>query len=431
MAQTFPTRERLNETRLAIIGLGYVGLPLAVAFGKRMPTIGFDIDQDRVNALLQGVDRTGSLFEEALSASCNLHLSCQETSLDGCQVFIVTVPTPVDIYKRPDLQPLQKATITVARALRSGGVVIFESTVYPGATEEFCVPLLEQWSGLKYNQEFTVGYSPERINAGDKQHRLGDIVKITSGSTVEAAAFVDALYQEIIQAGTCPVSSIRVAEAAKIIENIQRDINIALVNELSMLFHRLGIDTHEVLAAAGSKWNFIKFYPGLVGGHCIAVDPYYLAHKAQEVGFFPEIILAGRRINDAMGRYVAQQVVQIMNRHKISLVDAPVLVLGITFKENCPDVRNSQVIPMVQELIQYGLQVSVYDPLLDCEQGEAMGLPLIEKPVENYYHAIVLAVAHAQFVAMGAEKIIQYGVDGAVIYDVKHLLPSACTHGRL
>ncbi|WP_130471366.1 nucleotide sugar dehydrogenase [Candidatus Magnetaquicoccus inordinatus] len=420
----------LADVRLGIIGLGYVGLPLAVAFGKILPTIGYDTNTQRVEELCTGVDRTCSVSSEELLAAEQLQLSSVEESLPICNIFIVTVPTPVDAHKRPDLDPLKKATATVARALHPGGIVIFESTVYPGTTEEVCVPILEQVSGMFCNKDFTVGYSPERINAGDMKHRLPDIVKITSGSTQETAEQVDLLYRTIIHAGTHPASSIRVAEAAKIIENIQRDINIALMNELSMLFYRLGIDTHEVLAAAGSKWNFIPFHPGLVGGHCIAVDPYYLAYKAQEVDFFPEIILAGRRINDGMGAYVAQQVIQLMIRKRISLVDARVLVMGVTFKENCPDMRNSQVLHIIRELSECGMQISVYDPLVSGEPGMPQ-LNLITEPHDGYYQAIVLAVAHQVFLSMGAEKIVGFGVQGAVIYDVKHVLPTHLTHGRL
>ncbi|MBF0096439.1 MAG: nucleotide sugar dehydrogenase [Magnetococcales bacterium] len=420
----------MAHVRLGIIGLGYVGLPLAVAFGRLFPTIGFDTDQQRVNALQGGLDHTCSVLPEEFREAEHLQFSCQEEHLQACNVFIVTVPTPVDRHQRPDLEPLKKASATVARALPVGGIVIFESTVYPGATEEVCVPILEQGSGLRCNRDFTVGYSPERINAGDQTHRLPDIVKITSGSTPETATTVDLLYRSIIRAGTHPASSIRVAEAAKIIENIQRDINIALINELSMLFNRLGIDTHEVLAAAGSKWNFIPFQPGLVGGHCIAVDPYYLAYKAQEVGFFPEIILAGRRINDGMGAYVAQQVIQLMIRKRISLVDARVLILGVTFKEDCPDMRNSQVLTIIRTFFDAGMQVSVCDPLLAHGQEEH-ALPLVAEPQVDHYHAVVLAVAHQAFRRMGAEKIIGVGVRGAVIYDVKHLLPAHLTDGRL
>ncbi|MEO5339265.1 MAG: nucleotide sugar dehydrogenase [Magnetococcus sp. MYC-9] len=422
----------IEHPHIGVVGLGYVGLPLAVAFGKILPTIGFDIQIERVEALQNGHDKTLELSPEELASARLLQFTHQKEALRPCTVYIVSVPTPVDACKRPDLRALLQASETVAQVLSRGDVVVFESTVYPGATEEVCVPVLERGSGLTCNADFTVGYSPERINPGDKAHRLSSIVKITSGSTPEAAAFVDALYQRIIQAGTHRVSSIRVAEAAKVIENIQRDINIALMNELSMLFNLMGLDTQEVLAAAGSKWNFLKFQPGLVGGHCIGVDPYYLTHKAQELGYFPEIILAGRRINDKMGIYVANRVIQIMSRKRISLVDAQVLVLGLAFKENCPDLRNSLVVSMITELHTFGLQVSVYDPWVDPEQGRRVyGLEMVATLVENQYHAVVLAVAHREFVAMGVEAIRKLGVAGAVLFDVKHILPAADVDGRL
>lgn len=422
----------INNPHIGIVGLGYVGLSLAVEFGKILPTTGFDTQIERIKALQNGYDKTLELSTEELAAAQWLRFTHQQEELLPCNVYIVSVPTPVDAHKRPDLDPLLRATESVASVLRKGNIVIFESTVYPGATEEVCVPVLERGSGLSFNTDFTVGYSPERVNPGDKRHRLTSIVKITSGSTPATSAFVDALYQRIVQAGTHRASSIRVAEAAKVIENIQRDINIALINELAMLFNLMGIDTQEVLEAAGSKWNFLKFQPGLVGGHCIGVDPYYLTHKAQELGYFPEIILAGRRINDKMGIYVANRVIQSMSQKKISLVNAHVLVLGLAFKENCPDLRNTLVITMIAEFNKFGLHVSVYDPWADPEQAQhEYGLELISTLEPNSYHAIVLAVAHREFVAMGAEQIRMLGVPGAVIFDVKHILPAEAVDGRL
>lgn len=422
----------IDHPHIGVVGLGYVGLALAVEFGKILPTIGFDIQRERIQALQNGHDKTLELSTEELAAAQWLRLTHQQADLSPCNVYIVSVPTPVDAHKRPDMGPLLRASESVAQVLSKGNVVVFESTVYPGATEEVCVPVLERGSGLSFNKDFTVGYSPERVNPGDKAHRLSSIVKITSGSTPATSAFVDGLYQRIIQAGTHRASSIRVAEAAKVIENIQRDINIALMNELSMLFNRMGIDTQEVLEAAGSKWNFLKFQPGLVGGHCIGVDPYYLTHKAQELGYFPEIILAGRRINDKMGIYVANRVIQAMTQKKISLVQAEVLVLGLAFKENCPDLRNTLVVTMIAEFHQFGVQVSVYDPWVDPEQGRhEYGLELISTLEPNRYHAIVLAVAHREFVAMGAEQIRMLGVPGAVLFDVKHIFPAEAVDGRL
>ncbi len=422
----------IDDPHIGVIGLGYVGLPLAVAFGKLLPTTGFDIQTERVDGLRNGYDKTLEVSAEELAAARWLRFTAQQDELSPCNVYIVSVPTPVNAHKHPDLGPLLRASETVAQVLSKGNVVVFESTVYPGATEEVCVPVLERGSGLSFNTDFTVGYSPERINPGDKEHRLASIVKITSGSNPATLAFVDALYQRIIQAGTHPVSSIRVAEAAKVIENIQRDINIALMNELSMLFNLMEIDTGEVLAAAGSKWNFLKFQPGLVGGHCIGVDPYYLTHKAQELGYFPEMILAGRRINDRMGAYVANRVIQAMTQKNISLVNAQVLVMGLAFKENCPDLRNTLVVSMITELHKFGLQVSVYDPWVDPEQGRhEYGLELIPAPEPDSYHAIVLAVAHREFVAMGAERIRNLGRPGAVLFDVKQVLPPEAVDGRL
>ncbi|MEO5364315.1 MAG: nucleotide sugar dehydrogenase [Magnetococcus sp. DMHC-8] len=422
----------MDNPHIAVVGLGYVGLPLAVEFGKIFPTVGFDIQGSRVEALQNGQDHTREVSAEELAAARWLRFTHQPEQLRPCNVYIVSVPTPVDKHKRPDLGPLLRASETVAQVLAVGNVVVFESTVYPGATEEMCVPVLERGSGLTFNTDFTVGYSPERINPGDQAHRLPSIVKITSGSTPETAARVDALYRRIIQAGTHRASSIRVAEAAKVIENIQRDINIALMNELAMLFNRMEIDTQEVLAAAGSKWNFLKFQPGLVGGHCIGVDPYYLTHKAQELGFFPEMILAGRRINDRMGAHVASRVIQAMTRKRISLIQADILVMGLAFKENCPDLRNTRVVDMIDEFNRFGLNVSVYDPWVDPEQARhEYGLALLAKPEQQRYHAIVLAVAHREFVAMGAEAIRQLGVPNAVLFDVKQVLPADAVDDRL
>ncbi|WP_407276075.1 Vi polysaccharide biosynthesis UDP-N-acetylglucosamine C-6 dehydrogenase TviB [Halothiobacillus sp. DCM-1] len=407
---------------LAIIGLGYVGLPLAVEFGKIRPVLGFDIDSGRIAQLQQGVDRTREVAAEELRQASHLRYTDDPEALRAANLFIVTVPTPIDEHKRPDLSPLIRASETVGKVLKPGDIVIYESTVYPGATEEDCVPVLERHSGLRFNTDFFCGYSPERINPGDKAHRLPSIKKVTSGSTPEVAAQVDALYRQIITAGTHPAPSIRVAEAAKVIENTQRDVNIALINELAMLFNRMGLDTQAVLDAAGSKWNFLPFRPGLVGGHCIGVDPYYLTHKAQQLGHHPEMILAGRRINDGMGAYVAGQMVKAMLKKGIVVQGARVLVLGLTFKENCPDLRNTRVIDVIHELKDYGLCVDVHDPWADaaCAQHE-YGLDLIDSPPPGQYDGIVLAVAHREFKAMGAAQIHALGKPAHVLYDVKQL----------
>lgn len=423
---------RLSQARIGIIGLGYVGLPLAVAFGRRFPTIGFDINRGRIEELAQGVDRTREVEPGELEAARDLRLTADIGDLHQCNVYIATVPTPIDRHKRPDLKPLESASRSIGSVLKAGDVVIFESTVYPGATEEFCVPIMEQSSGLEFNRDFFVGYSPERINPGDKQHRLSTILKVTSGSTPEAAAFVDALYGEIIDAGTFKASSIRVAEAAKVIENTQRDINIALINELSLIFERLGIDTKEVLEAAGTKWNFLPFRPGLVGGHCIGVDPYYLTHKAQEVGYHPEVILSGRRINDGMGRHVADRVIRLMNQRRIHIADSRVLVLGLAFKEDCPDLRNTLVIDIVREFQSYAASVDVYDPWVDRDEAQAeYGVSPIDVLVPGTYDAIVLAVAHSEFQAMGVDAIRGLGQPQSVLFDVKSVLPVALVDGRL
>ena len=423
----------VNKARVGIIGLGYVGLPLAVEFGKVMPTVGFDINTGRIGELRSGKDRTLEVSAVELAEAVQLSYSHELDDLKACNVFIVTVPTPIDRYKRPDLAPLESASRTLGKVLKAGDVAIFESTVYPGATEEVCVPIMESVSGLTFNKDFFVGYSPERINPGDKEHRVTSILKVTSGSTPEVADFVDALYRKIIQAGTHKASSIRVAEAAKVIENTQRDVNIALINELALIFNRLGIDTLEVLEAAGTKWNFLPFRPGLVGGHCIGVDPYYLTHKAQEIGYHPEVILAGRRINDSMGAYVAGQVLKIMNQSHLRVCDSRVLVMGLTFKENCPDLRNTRVIDIISELQSYNVNVDVYDPWVDIFEAEReYGLKPVEEPKQGSYDAIVLAVAHEQFRELGAEGIRGFGkAGGCVLYDVKHVLPVSEVDGRL
>ncbi|MEY4758173.1 MAG: UDP-N-acetyl-D-glucosamine 6-dehydrogenase [Pseudomonadota bacterium] len=423
----------LETKTIAVIGMGYVGLPLAVEFGKVRPVIGFDINAARVAELQSGQDRTLECEPQELKAAEHLRYSCHPQDLTQAQVFIVTVPTPVDLANRPDMTPLVKASETVGKALKAGDIVIYESTVYPGATEEVCVPVLEKFSGLKFNQDFYCGYSPERINPGDKEHRLPTIKKVTSGSTPAVAEIVDQLYKQIITAGTHKASSIKVAEAAKVIENTQRDVNIALMNELSLIFHKLGIDTLEVLQAAGTKWNFLPFRPGLVGGHCIGVDPYYLTHKAQEVGYHPEVILAGRRINDSMANHVADETVKLMLRKGLPVLGSKVLVLGLTFKENCPDVRNTKVVDIVKALQGYNTHVDVYDPWIDVAEAEhEYGLKcLTTAPEHGHYAAIVLAVGHHQFTTLGERGIKAYGQPGAVVYDVKSILPMGAADGRL
>ena len=423
---------RPEDTRVAIIGLGYVGLPLAVGFGRQLPTLGFDINQARIAELRAYRDHTLEVSEQELRATPQLRFSADPADLATCNVFIVTVPTPIDDAKRPDLMPLISASRTVGRAMARGAVVVFESTVYPGATEEVCVPIIEQESGLRFNVDFHAGYSPERINPGDKQHRLETILKVTSGSTPEAADFVDALYRRVITAGTHKASSIRVAEAAKVIENTQRDLNIALINELALIFHRLGIDTSEVLAAAGTKWNFLPFRPGLVGGHCIGVDPYYLTHKAQQIGYHPEVILSGRRINDGMGQHVAQRVIKLMTQRRIHAAGSNILVLGLAFKENCPDLRNTRVTDVVGEFASYGAHVDVHDPWVSAEEAlHEYGLELVPDLATGKYDAIVLAVAHHQFVDLGVERIRALGKPGCVLFDVKQVLPRESVDDRL
>ncbi len=423
----------LDHSTIAVVGLGYVGLPLAVEFGRIRPVIGFDINAARIAELRSGRDHTRECSPEELAQAGQLRFESDPGALGAAAVFIVTVPTPVDGAKRPDMTPLVRASETVGRALKPGDVVIYESTVYPGATEEVCVPVLERESGLVFNRDFYCGYSPERVNPGDKQHRLANIRKVTSGSTPEVADAVDRLYARIVVAGTHKASSIRVAEAAKVIENTQRDVNIALMNELSLIFHRLGIDTLEVLEAAGTKWNFLPFRPGLVGGHCIGVDPYYLTHKAQEVGYHPEVILAGRRINDNMARHVADETVKLMLRKGLPVLGSRILVLGLAFKENCPDVRNTKVVDIVRTLAGYNARVDVYDPWADPAEARAeYGIDCLEMlPVQGNYAAIVLAVGHREFAALGAQGIRALGEPDAVIYDVKGLLPFGAADGRL
>lgn len=422
----------LDKTKIAVIGLGYVGLPLAVELGSRYPTIGFDINRARIDELLSGKDSTLEVESEKLSQVENLTFTDQTSSLEECNVYIVTVPTPINEHKQPDLSPIISASHTVGKVLKQEDIVIYESTVYPGATEEVCVPILEEESGLKFNQGFYVGYSPERINPGDKEHRLPNILKVTSGSTPEIADFIDELYGTIITAGTHKASSIKVAEAAKVIENTQRDLNIALINELAIIFNRLEIDTLEVLEAAGSKWNFLPFRPGLVGGHCIGVDPYYLTHKAKAIGHQPEVILSGRRINDRMGRYIVSVIVKMMIQRGISVADSNILILGLTFKENCNDLRNTKVADMIAEFESYGTKVDVYDPWADSEEAKReYGLDLINDPKQGQYQAIVLAVAHDEFKQLGAEQIRQFGTNNSILYDVKHILPKEMVDGRL
>lgn len=422
----------LGDRRLAVVGLGYVGLPLAVEFGKQRPVIGFDIDSRRVDELRSGHDRTLEV-ERAELQSSDVTFTDDESALDAADVYIVTTPTPIDKYKQPDLGPVLSATRTIAPQLRVGDIVIYESTVYPGATEEQCVPLLEMVSGLCFNKDFFVGYSPERINPGDKMHRVHNIVKVTSGSTPETADLVDALYRSIVTVGTHRAPSIKVAEAAKVIENTQRDVNIALVNELAILFNRLGIDTEDVLLAAGSKWNFLPFRPGLVGGHCIGVDPYYLTHKAQELGYHPEIILAGRRLNDAMGSYVASQLTKCMSREGIQVKGARILILGLTFKEDTPDLRNTRVVDIRAELMEYGAIVDVYDPWPDPEEARKhCGVELVEQLTFGQYQAVILAVAHRQFAELSGDEVTSLlSPAGGVIYDLKYALPRTVDAIRL
>jgi UDP-N-acetyl-D-galactosamine dehydrogenase len=421
-----------RPVRLAVLGLGYVGLPLAVAFAEHLEVVGFDINPERVAELAGGTDRTLEVSEAELKAAKGLTFSSDPQDLKSCNVFIVTVPTPIDRHKRPDLSALISASRTVGGAISPGAIVIYESTVYPGATEEDCVPIVEQVSGLTFNKDFFAGYSPERANPGDPVHRVANIVKVTAGSTPEVAAFVDQLYGLVVTAGTHKASSIRVAEAAKVIENTQRDLNIALINEFALIFRRLGLDTNEVLAAAGTKWNFLNFRPGLVGGHCIGVDPYYLTHKAEAVGYRPEVILAGRRINDVMGGYIARELIKEMIRRGAQVKGARILVMGLTFKENCPDLRNTRVVDIVAELKSYGAEVDVWDPWVEKHEAhEEYGLDLIEAPQKGVYDGVVLAVAHKEFADLGVESIRAFGNGGLVMFDVKGALPLGAAELRL
>lgn len=422
----------MPNIKLAIVGLGYVGLPLAVEFGKKRPVTGFDINARRISELQSGHDHTLETEPEELRDAKFLTFSTNPEDLRKCNVFIVTVPTPIDEHKRPDLTPLIKASETIGKVLKAGDIVIYESTVYPGATEEDCVPVLERFSGLTFNRDFYAGYSPERINPGDKEHRVTTIRKVTSGSTPEIADVVDALYNEIIVAGTHKAGSIKVAEAAKVIENTQRDLNIALINELAMIFNKMGIDTEAVLKAAGTKWNFLPFRPGLVGGHCIGVDPYYLTHKAQALGYHPEIILAGRRLNDSMGVYAVAQLVKAMTKKRIHVDGARVLVMGLAFKENCPDLRNTRIVDIVAELQEYNCKVDVYDPWVSAEESvHEYGITPISQPAAGTYDGIILAVAHNEFRSMGADGIHAFGKAVHVLYDLKYVLPAEAVDLRL
>jgi len=418
--------------KIALVGLGYVGLPLAVEFGKKYETVGFDINQARIDELKRGEDSTLEVEPQELALASQLSFTTDPEDIRDCKIFIVTVPTPIDEHKRPDLTPLEKSSSAIGKLLKQGDVVIYESTVYPGATEEVCVPILEAESGLVFNKDFYCGYSPERINPGDKEHRVTTIKKVTSGSTPEIADKVDALYSSIITAGTHKASSIKVAEAAKVIENTQRDVNIALINELALIFNKLSINTEEVLKAAGTKWNFLPFRPGLVGGHCIGVDPYYLTHKATEVGYHPEIILAGRRLNDNMGSYVTDRVAKIMTQKRIHVMDANILIMGLTFKENCPDLRNTRVVDLVEEFLGFHCNVDVYDPWVSKEEAKhEYGITPVDAPQPGHYDAILLAVAHNEFTQMGVEAIRAFGKSNHVLFDIKYILEADQVDGRL
>ena len=424
--------QTLDNIKLAVIGLGYVGLPLAVEFGKKRSVTGFDINHARIQALQSGYDSTLEVSDAEMAGSKGLRYSADIKDLASCNVFIITVPTPIDEHKRPDLTPLIKASETIGKVLKKGDIVIYESTVYPGATEEDCVPVLERISGLKFNTDFFAGYSPERINPGDKEHRVTTIRKVTSGSTPAVADLIDALYSSIITAGTFKAGSIKVAEAAKVIENTQRDLNIALINELAIIFNKMGIDTESVLQAAGTKWNFLPFRPGLVGGHCIGVDPYYLTHKAEAIGYHPEIILAGRRLNDSMGAYVVSQMVKAMIKQRIHVEGARVLVMGLTFKENCPDLRNTKVVDIIRELAEYNIAADVYDPWIDPKEAvHEYGITPITEPLAGAYDGVILAVAHKEFRSMGVDKIRSFGKSVHVLYDLKYLLPKENSDLRL
>ena len=420
------------DRKIAIIGLGYVGLPLAVEFGKTYHTVGFDINGSRINDLLDNFDNTGEVTSNELKSSCNLKLTNNPNDIKNCTIFIVTTPTPIDEYNQPNLKPLEDASETVGSYLKKNDIVIYESTMYPGATEEVCVPILEGKSALKFNKDFFCGYSPERINPGDKNHRLTMIKKVTSGSTDKTAEIVDKLYKSIITAGTHKAATIKIAEAAKVIENTQRDVNIALINELAIIFNKLGIDTESVLKAAETKWNFLPFSPGLVGGHCIGVDPYYLTHKAIRVGFNPDMILAGRRINDGMGNYVANQVSKLMTKKRINLVDANILIMGLSFKENSRDIRNTGVADLVFTLQSFNCNVDIFDPLVDKDEAmKEYNLGLINYPENEKYHAIIIAVAHDNFSELSIAAIKKFAKKNHVIYDVKHLLDQFEVDGRL
>ncbi len=422
----------IHAIHIGIIGLGYVGLPLAVEFSKKTMTTGFDLNTQRINELKKDIDVTLEVNEDELKRADNLIFTSDVSDLSHCNVYIAAVPTPIDATRRPDLRPLEGASRTIAQILKKGDTVIYESTVYPGATEEVCIPILEDISGLIFNQDFFVGYSPERINPGDHEHRLTTIIKITSGSTPKTAEFVDNLYKSIITAGTFKVSSIKVAEAAKVIENTQRDVNIALINELALIFNRLNINTMEVLKAAGTKWNFLPFRPGLVGGHCIGVDPYYLTHKAQEAGYHPEIILAGRKLNDNMGSYIASQVVKLMLKKRIHVADANILIMGLSFKENCPDLRNTRVVDIIDELEKFGANIEVFDPWVNKhEAAQHYGVTMIKELPVNHYDAVILAVAHREFHDFTANDFKKISRQLSVIYDVKHVLPADMVDGSL
>ena len=423
---------QLSNARIAVIGLGYVGLPLAVEFGRHFPTLGFDINAKRIQELKSGRDRTLEVESAELASASLLCYASDTAQLEGYNTYIVTVPTPIDEHKRPDLTPLHRASALLGTVVKKGDIVIYESTVYPGCTEDDCIPIIERASGLRYNTDFFAGYSPERINPGDKQHRVTGIVKVTSGSTPEAAEYVDGLYRTIITAGTHRASSIKVAEAAKVIENTQRDVNIALINELALIFNRLGIDTLEVLEAAGSKWNFLPFRPGLVGGHCIGVDPYYLTYKAEEIGYHPEVILAGRRINDTMGLYVTDTVVKLMTRKRIHVVDADILIMGLSFKENCPDIRNTRVIDIIREFQNYNARVDIFDPWVDpAEAAHEYGVTTLKEVPSKLYDAVIVAVAHQQFVDLGVAGIRSLLKPQSVLFDIKNILPRGTADARL
>jgi UDP-N-acetyl-D-galactosamine dehydrogenase len=423
---------KINNLRIGVIGLGYVGLPLAVEFGKQFSTLGFDVKANRISELEEGVDSTLEVSVEELSEATHLSFTTDPSALAECNFYVVTVPTPIDEFKVPLLTPLESASRLLSDVISKGDVVVYESTVYPGATEEVCVPLLESSSGLKMSEDFFVGYSPERINPGDKEHRLPSILKVTAGSTPEAADFIDDVYKRIITAGTHKASSIKVAEAAKVIENTQRDVNIALINELAMIFDRVGIDTEEVLKAAGTKWNFMPFRPGLVGGHCIGVDPYYLTYKAEQLGFHPQMILAGRRINDNMALFVAAQIVKRMVNKGTAAPEARVLILGLAFKENCPDVRNTKVVDVVTELQSYDMRVDVHDPWVDAAAAKAeYGIELVSEPEQGAYDVVVIAVAHDEFRALGEQGMRAFGKENSILYDIKYVLPADQVDGRL